>query len=133
MSIKTVLFLFLSVVSLLWLLVYYRVYLNRKRKPLQCNQGSTLSFWWRYLFFQSESSFVYQAINKTKLSITNFPKQSPWNILIKESKRLNNTICYNNTFCRVYINNLQVWGNLMQLCHNEISLDTLWKKHPNPF
>ena len=68
-------------------------------KPLQCNQGSTLSFWWRYLFFQSESPFVYQVINKTKLSITNFQKQSPWNILIKESRSLNNTICTYNTPC----------------------------------
>ena len=142
----------LSVVSLLRLLVYYRVYLNRKRKPLQCNQGSTLSFWWRYLFFQSESPFVYQVINKTKLSITNFQKQSPWNILIKESRSLNNTICTYNTpciyfsfyliiylfiyysFCRVCINNLKVWGNLMQLCHNErnfLGYIMKFKRSPN--
>ena len=72
-------------------------------KPLQCNQGSTLSFWWRYLFFQSESPFVYQVINKTKLSITNFQKQSPWNILIKESRSLNNTICTYNTPCIYFL------------------------------
>ena len=43
-----------------------------RRKPLQCNQGSTLSFWQRCLFFQSESPFVYQVINQTKLFIANF-------------------------------------------------------------
>ena len=65
------------------------------RKPLLCNQGSTLSFWWRYLFFQSESPFVYQVINKTKLSITNFQKQIPWNT--NESRSLNKTIFTYNT------------------------------------
>ena len=40
-----------------------------RRKPLPCNQGSSLSFW-------SESPIVYQVINKTKLSITNFQKPS---------------------------------------------------------
>ena len=68
-----------------------------RRKPLQCHKGSTLSFWWRYLFFQSESPFVYQVINK-KLPITNFQQQRPWSILIKESRSLNNTICVRANF-----------------------------------
>ena len=72
------------------------------RKPLLCNQGSTLSFWWRYLFFQSESPFVYQVINKTKLSITNFQKESPRSI--RECEEL--------------------WCNSVIV--KEISLDTLW-------
>ena len=52
---------------------------TRRRKLLQRNEGSTLSFWWRYLFiyFQSESPFVYKVINKTKLSITNFENRAP--------------------------------------------------------
>ena len=115
-----------------------------RRKPLQCNQGSTLSFWWRYLFFQSESPFVYQVINKTKLSITNFQKQSPWNILIKESRSLNNTICTYNTPCIYFSFYLiiylfiilfvgfasiiwkceEIWCNSVIM--KEISLDTLW-------
>ena len=74
-----------------------------RRKPLQYNQGSTLSFWWRYLFLQSESPFVYQVINKTELSITIFRKQSPWNILIKESGSLNNAFCTYNTRCIYFL------------------------------
>ena len=68
-----------------------------RRKPLQCNLGSTLSFRWRYLFFyfQSESPFVYKVINNAKLSMTNFQNQSPQNI--QESLSLNNTICIYNT------------------------------------
>ena len=48
-----------------------------------------------YYCFQSKGPFVYKVINKTKLSITNFQKQSPKNI--KES--LNNTNCTYNTPC----------------------------------
>ena len=68
-----------------------------RRKPLQCNLGSTLSFRWRYLFFyfQSESPFVYKVIKNAKLSMTNFQNQSPQNI--QESLSLNNTICIYNT------------------------------------
>ena len=117
------------------------------RKPLLCNQGSTLSFWWRYLFFQSESPFVYQVINKTKLSITNFQKQIPWNT--NESRSLDKTICTYNTswiffvffnylfihysFCTVCINNLKVWGFLTQLCHNERNFlgNMKFKQSPN--
>ena len=109
-----------------------------RRKPLQCNQKSTLSFMWSYLFFyfHSESPFVYKVINKTKLSMTNFQKQSPQNIM--ESLSLNNRICTYNTpyiffvlfnhlfihysFCRVCINNMKVWGTLMQFYHNEWNL-----------
>ena len=85
-----------------------------------------------FFYFQSESPFVYKVINKTKLSITNFQKQSPKSI--KESLSLNDTICTYNTpctffrfiysfiyysFCNVCINNLKVLGTLMQLYHNE--------------
>ena len=124
------------------MLVYYRVYLNRKRKPLQCNQGSTLSFWWRYLFFQSESPFVYQVINK-KLSMRNSQEQSPWNILIKESRSLNNTVCTYNTPCIYFSFYLIIYlfilfvgfASIIWKCEEilynsvimkEISLDTLW-------
>ena len=96
------------------------------------------------MFFQSESPFVYQVINKTKLSITNFQKQSPWNILIKESRNLNNTICTYNTPCIYFSFYLiiylfiilfvgfasiiwkceEIWSNSVIM--KEISLDTLW-------
>ena len=115
-----------------------------KRKPLQCNQGSTLSFRWRYLFFQSKSPFVYQVINKTKFSIWNVQKQSPWNILIKESRSSNNTICTYNTPCIYFSFYLiiylfiillggfwsiiwkceEIWCN--SIIMKEIFLDALW-------
>ena len=47
-----------------------------------------------FFYFQSESPFVCKVINKTKLSMTNFQKQSSQNI--KESLSLN-TICRYNT------------------------------------
>ena len=49
-----------------------------RRKPLQYHQGSTLSFLLRYLFFFRVRVLLFTTvINKTKLSITNFQKQSP--------------------------------------------------------
>ena len=65
-----------------------------RRKPLQRNQGNTLSFWWPTCFSE-RSPFVYRVINKTKLSITNFQKQIPWNT--NESRSLNKTIFTYNT------------------------------------
>ena len=65
-----------------------------RTKPLQRNQGSTLSFWWPTCFSEW-SPFVYRVIDKTKLSITNFQKQIPWNT--NESRSLNKTICTYNT------------------------------------
>ena len=118
-----------------------------RRKPLQRNQGNTLSFWWPTCFSEW-SPFFYRVINKTKLSITNFQKQIPWNT--NESRSLNKTIFTYNTswifsfyliiylfihysFCRVYINNLKVWGTLTQLCHNERNFlgNMKFKQPPN--
>ena len=46
-----------------------------RRKPLQLNQGSTLSFRWHYFFyFQSKSPFVYKIINKKKTFHGKFSK-----------------------------------------------------------
>ena len=53
-----------------------------RRKPLQCNEGSTLSSWWRYLpffIFRVRVTFFYQVINKTKLSISKSLKH--WGVL----------------------------------------------------
>ena len=98
----------------------------------------------RLLFFPSGSPFVYQVINKTKLSITNFQKQSPWNILIKESRSLNNTICTYNTPCIYFSFYLIIYlfiilfvgfASIAWKCEElwcisvimkEISLDTSW-------
>ena len=49
-----------------------------------------------FFHFQSESPFVYKVINKTKLSMINFQKQSPQNI--KESLSLNTFCTYNNLY-----------------------------------
>ena len=113
---------------------------------MQRNQGSTLSFWWPTCFSEW-SPFVYRVINKTKLSITNFQKQIPWNT--NESRSLDKTICTYNTswiffvffnylfihysFCTVCINNLKVWGFLTQLCHNERNFlgNMKFKQSPN--
>ena len=90
-----------------------------------------------------QSPFVYQVINK-KLSITSFQEQSPQNILIKESRSLNNTICTYNTPCIYFSFYLiiylfiilfvgfasiiwkceEIWCNSVTM--KEISFDTLW-------
>ena len=98
----------------------------------------------RLLFFPSGSPFVYQVINKTKLSITNFQKQRLWNI--KESWSLDNTICTYNTLCIFFVlfNHLFIYlfiilfvgfASIAWKCEElwcisvimkEISLDTSW-------
>ena len=90
------------------------MYLNSKKetKGVLYRSGDATCF-----FFQSQSPFFYQIINKTKLFI-NFQKQSPWNI--KESRNLNAIFIYNTpclfsfyliiylfiySFCRICVSN----------------------------
>ena len=92
--------------------------------------------------------FLFSERKQNKTFHKDFSQKSPWNI--KESLILNNTACTYNTpciffslyliidlfihysFCGLYINNLNVWGTLMQLYHDEINFPGYIRNSSDP-